>query len=966
MNAAPSTKSPSSTYRLQFSPEFRIHDAEAIVGYLDELGIGAAYCSPLFRARAGSTHGYDVIDPSRIHPQLGRDDEFQRWAENLASRGLGVVLDIVPNHMGITDPNNAWWHDVLENGPSSAFARCFDIDWDPPKENLRDKVILPFLGDQFGRVLENQQLTLKYEAGRFFIAYYENRYPLAPRSWRIILRTALEQGFAETAADDPDRAELESIITSLDHLPPRTERDPLLLEVRMREKAVAQRRIRALLESSDVAARSLDEALERINGTAGDPSSFDLLEAILDDQAYRLSYWRVAAEEINYRRFFDINDLAAVRVEEPRVFSAAHELMLKWMARGLVTGLRIDHVDGLWDPKAYLHDLQEACRNARRAAHPEAPDHDDPPTYILVEKILGHHETLPDDWPVAGTTGYEFMNAATGVLVDRHGARELWEGYRREIDLTDRFSDVVYQSKLEIMRTSMTSELHVLARTLDRISEQHRYTRDFTFSNLQTALAELIACFPVYRTYIRPETGTVGEDDRRKIAQAVGNAKRRNPGLSGEVFDFIVSLLQMDEPPDLTELERHERLEFIRRFQQLTGPVTAKGIEDTTFYRVYPLASLNEVGGHPWLFGTSIEEFHRDNTRRLEHWPLAMTATSTHDTKRSEDTRARINTLSEVPRPWEAALARWRRYSEPFRTALEGEQAPDVNEQSLFFQTLIGIWPLQGFRTLDDAAWEHFTERLVAYMGKAAKEAKLNTSWLLQNAEHDETIARYVRACLDRQAGGELLEDVEAFVTPLVDAGLCNALAQVLLKSASPGVPDFYQGTEFWQFTLVDPDNRSPVDYEAREDALTDLQRRWADNPAGLVDELVAQRHDGRIKQFLTWRALTPRRRWPELFVQGEYLPLAVRGVAAEHVMAFARRWQERWAVCVVPRLPYSLPSAPHWPLGDPAWQDTAVELPPDAPTAWTDTLTGQAKRSFRVAELLNSLPVSLLLDRTD
>lgn len=967
MNRAHATTVPSSSYRLQFSGEFDLQAAAAVVDYLDALGLGAVYCSPLFRARAGSTHGYDVIDPSQIHPELGSEEQFRQMAESLLGRGMGVILDVVPNHMGITDPNNAWWQDVLENGPSSPSAACFDIDWNPPKQDLRHKVILPVLGDQFGRVLENQQLQVKRDERGFFVQYWESRYPLAPRSWRVVLRKALELGTAERDVDDPDWAELESIITSLDHLPPRTEIDPLEIAIRRREKAVAQRRIETLIAANPRVAQAIETAIEQINGTPGDPDSFDTLEAILDDQAYRLSYWRVAAEEINYRRFFDINDLAAVRVEEPRVFQAAHELMLDWMGQGLVTGLRIDHVDGLWDPKAYLYDLQEACRHAKhRGEASELGRHESASTYILVEKILGEEEPIPSDWPVAGTTGYEFLNSASGVFVDRAGARSLWQFYREATALTDRFADIVYESKQEIMETSMISELQVLARKLDRISEQHRYTRDFTYSNLQTALKELIASFPVYRTYIRPETGVVSQADQQKIQQAVRVAKRRNPGMSATVFDFLVDLLMLREPDGLTEFERHERQEFVRRFQQLTGPVTAKGLEDTAFYRVYPLTSLNEVGGHPWSFGTTVEHFHDENLDRLAHWPHSMLASSTHDTKRGEDTRARIHTLSEVPDRWREAFGRWQELSAKYLTEFSGESAPDVNEQYLFFQTLVGSWPLDSYTSLDDNSWNEYVERLVAYMGKAAKEAKINTSWLLQNAEHDEALTGFVRGVLDRSKSKDLLDEIEGFVRPLTDAGLCNSLAQLLLKVASPGVPDFYQGTELWQFTLVDPDNRRPVDYETRKQSLADMERRFREDPTALVDQLVKSRYDGRVKQLVTWKGLACRRSKRDLFLDGQYLPLTAKGPAADHVVAFARRLHGDWLLCVVPRLTLSLPTGSAWPLGEAAWKDTRLTLPDGAPTVWENVLLAAEASSLQLADLFQTLPLALLIGRVE
>lgn len=972
---------PSSTYRIQLCADFRLSEVRDLIDYFDALGAGAVYSSPLFRARRGSAHGYDVIDHSRIHPEFGSESTFQEIAEQLSSRGMGLILDIVPNHMGIADSHNRYWHDLLENGPSSPHAKWFDVDWNPPKQDFEHKVILPFLGDQYGRILENQELKVVHDRNGFHLRYYEWKFPLAPRSWRYILQLALDLGVDQLEQDNPYRAELESIITSLDHLPLRTETNPERLEVRNREKGVVCRRLAALIDACPVVAHTVAEAVRRFNGEPGVPESFDPLENLLADQAYRLCYWRVAMDEINYRRFFDINELAAVRVEEPSVFLEIHQMTLEFLSKGWISGLRIDHVDGLLDPEEYLQRLQRASARALAGEAIDletihsideemyAPENqeEEPPlsTYVLVEKILGPDERLRPTWPVHGTTGYEFMNDLNGLFVDRTHALKMKQIYRSFTMRDDRFNDIIYESKKVILRDSMSSELHVLARRLDRISEQHRYFRDFTLTSLQLALSEVIACFPVYRTYLRPSTGEVGEIDRRCIQRAITTAKRRNPALSETIFDFIRGVLLLETPSGLNVFQQAERHDFVMRFQQLTGPVMAKGLEDTAFYRCYPLASLNEVGGHPWHFGTATDHFHHENAARSKHWPSSMLSTSTHDTKRGEDTRARINVLSEIPEQWEKQLLAWHGMNASLRTELDDiGQIPDENEEYLLYQTLIGTLPLLPPDEVEEAT---YIDRMVQYMEKALKEAKIHTSWLDQNAEHDQAVEKFVRGCLQRQGENDFVTQLRQFVEPLIDAGLCNSLAQLVLKISSPGVPDFYQGTEFWQFTLVDPDNRRPIDFNKRREFLQECEQ-CVEVPK-FVSELVEQRRDGRIKCFLTWKGLQARRRDPDLFLHGSYQPVHAEGPYQEHVVAFLRNYQQRWLLCVVPKLTLSLPTKGQWPLGEQAWEETVLQLPPDIPNAWHNTFTQRSSltsmqdsgSTLSLAELFAELPVAML-----
>src|SRR5579884_3794983 len=747
------------TYRLQFNKNFTFSQAAAIAGYLHELGITDCYASPILMARPGSIHGYDVIDHTRLNPELGTEDDFLRFSSELKERGMGLIADVVPNHMCVDKSFNAWWTDVLENGPSSPYARFFDIDWNPPKEELHAKVLLPVLGDQYGRVLENQEIRIEYDKGAFQACYYESRFPIAPRTWRLILRDAVEELRPELGETHEDLIELESILTALEHLPDRTETEDARVRERQREKEVNRRRICRVVEKNGRVLAAIERVLARINGEKGDPHSFDTLEKLLEAEAYRLSFWRVAADEINYRRFFDINELAAIRVEDPTVFSAVHGLILRLVHEGHVTGMRVDHPDGLFDPEQYFRDLQRGAMG-ETPAPAEGAESSEKPFYIVAEKILTGDERMRSSWAIQGTTGYDFLNLLNGVFVDNARRKAFQQLYERLTDSRSSYEETIYYSKRLVLLASMSSELNVLARWLDRISEQHRYSRDFTFESLRYALREVITCFPVYRTYTRLDQEEPGNEDRRYIDAAVDAARRRNPVVNESVFDFIRDLLLLDNPDRLTAEQQLERRLFVMRFQQLTGPVMAKGVEDTAFYRFYPLASLNEVGAEPQTFGITVPMFHRKNGARLHAWPHSMLATSTHDTKRSEDVRARINVLSEIPLEWYRAVERWQKLNRQFRTDINGNEAPSTNEAYLLYQTLVGTWPLEAMTRESHTA---YIGRIQTYMEKALHEAKVHTSWVNPNREWDEAVRRFVSGVLEDTPENRFLADFREF-----------------------------------------------------------------------------------------------------------------------------------------------------------------------------------------------------------
>jgi len=964
---------PHATYRLQLNTSLSFEQAGELVQYLSDLGIGAVYLSPFFRARAGSTHGYDVVDHRQLDPALGNEHDVSKLAEVLRQHGMGLLMDLVPNHMGVDDPHNQWWQDVLENGQASVFAKYFDIDWAPPKEGLRGKVLLAVLGDQFGKVLEDQQLKLDYDDQRFVVRYYERRFPTDPRTWVGILRQAVSVLSDSMPEESAERMELESVITSLEHLPPHEEMDAEAVQERHREKEVARRRLSALIGDCGPIRQGVEQVLADYNGRRGEPSSFDKLEALLDHQPYRLCYWRVATDEINYRRFFDVDALAAIRVEDPEVFVAVHQKALEFIERGWVTGLRIDHADGLLDPQQYLTCLAEAAKLARSRAPGSDSDSAAAPFYMLAEKILGSDESLPLEWPIQGTTGYDFLNQLNGLFVDRRGAYSLRDVYHRFVGVPQSYPQVLYESKRTILATSLSSELYMLSQHLDHISEQHRWSRDFTRLSLYRALREVVACFPVYRTYIRPDSVEVREEDRRRIQAAVRTAKRRNPAMSPTFFDFIASVLLLEEVEGLSEANRQERRSFVLKFQQVTGPVTAKGLEDTAFYRYYPLASLNEVGGDPTIPGTTPEQFHRWLQDRSQRWPYDLSATGTHDTKRGEGVRARLNVLSEIPDEWEAGISRWKTMNASALVELEGAAVPDGNEEYLIYQTLVGTWPLV---QQDAAGGQLYLERILGYLDKALREAKLHTSWLNPNEEYDQAVASFVRMILS-DASSPFAKDIDAFTRGVANAGFVNSLAQTLIKICAPGVPDFYQGTEFWDFNLVDPDNRRPVDFATRRQVLSTFIERGQRDLSGLAAELLDDWPNERLKMFLTWRALDYRRQHARVF-DGNYQPLVAEGPRKSNVFAFSRAADDAFAICVVPRLASAAwqtqpssdnPSPAGWPMAD-WWQDTVLKLPDESPAGWRHVMTGKRQKTTKqadgsrildVSELLRSFPVALL-----
>jgi (1->4)-alpha-D-glucan 1-alpha-D-glucosylmutase len=893
--AAALRRLPESTYRLQFHKGFTFRDAAAIVPYLARLGVTHCYASPYLKARPGSTHGYDVIDHNALNPELGTQADFEAWLAAMDGQGMSHILDTVPNHVGVATNDNAWWNDVLRRGPASPYATHFDIAWrGSPRPELHDKVLLPVLGGPYAQVLEKGELTLRREGDDVWLYYYDRRFPIAPET--------------------------------LDGV-------------------------------SDVAA---------VGGRPGEPRSFDRLDALLNRQHYRLAYWKVASDEINYRRFFDINDLAALSMERPEVFEATHDFTLRLLATGTLAGLRVDHPDGLYDPEAYFHRLQHhyVLAVARemidsddewRAIKPDLlkevqatlgnQPNGDLPLYVTVEKILAPDEPLIESWPVHGTSGYDFLNKVNGLFVDPAAEPAFTALYHDLTGDPTAFPDLVYHKKLLILDTALASELQMLAHGFDRLAQRHRSSRDFTHNGLRLALRQVIACFPVYRSYVTSRG--VSATDVTHVQAAVNRAVERNPKTDPSVFHFLRDTLLQRLPDGADDIYREGAVHLAGKFQQLTAPTTAKGIEDTAFYLYNRFVSLNEVGGEPDHFGVPPDELHRYLADRQRRWPHALSALSTHDTKRSEDVRARLNVMSEVPDEWRTHVTHWREITASLRKPVEGQPAPGPNEEYLLYQTLLGAWPL------DEGDLPAFTPRVQAYMQKALREAKRFTTWTSPNEAYEAAVNEFAAAVIANDA---FLEAFLPFQRRVADLGLVNSLAQTLLRLCAPGVPDTYQGSETWDFSLVDPDNRRPVDY-ARRQAMLDEVGASLDTPdrAGFARDLLSRKVDGRVKLFVTAEALRARRDRPGLFTTGDYTPLPAAGAKADNLFAFAREWEGRRAVVVVPRFVTR--------AGD--WKGSRIPLPGGA-TKLINVFTGRTVASdgngLAVADVLTDFPIALLL----
>ena len=970
---------PISTYRLQFNAGFQFRDAQQLVGYLHALGVSHVYSSPVLKARPGSLHGYDITDHNLLNPEVGNYEDLEALVRELRNYGMGQVLDIVPNHMGIGQGENPWWSDVLANGRTSEFAEFFDIDWDPIKQELKDKLLIPILGDQYGAELERGRLKLVFDHAGFHVEYFDKTLPLDPQTIPFIF---------EPVSNEITDQELRNLLAGLRSLPSHSTKDGELVRQRRRSIAPLTEALLRLIQESSEAHTLTERALQLHNGQPGEPRSFDYLHRLLEHQVYRLAHWRVSGEEINYRRFFDINDLIGLRMENPRVFAATHQLLRQLLAEDLIQGVRIDHCDGLLNPAQYLVRLQMLFAASQCAGVKPRPPlaengielevqqvfgqhdwmKDRAPLYTVVEKILEPGEDLPCEWPVDGTSGYEFTTLVNGIFIDRRNERHFANLYHRFTGTSPDVDTVIYNSKKLIMHASLASEVNVLANMLDELSVSDRYARDFTRKALRDVIRETIACFPVYRTYI-DERGNITERDQAYINEAIVRAKRRNPDKAPASFDFLRDILLLRQRNEPEHYRR--KLYFTLKFQQLTGPVMAKGLEDTTCYVYNRFISVNEVGGSPRQFGNTVQEFHEGNRKRAEHWPFSMLATSTHDSKRSEDVRARLDVLSEMPKTWGAQVFKWRKTNRNRKRLLaDGRKAPDANEEYFLYQTLVGSWPFDFAGA--NGAGQKYIERIKQYMSKAVHEAKVNLSWINDDPQYVETLQQFIERILSPGSGGRtnvFLEQMQAFTRIVSFFGAINSLAQRLLMITSPGNPDIYQGMELWEFSLVDPDNRRPVDYAVRQQFLKELDHRAeSGDQVSLCADLLQNYQDGRIKLWTTMQALRLRRDRRELFHSGTYAPLQANGPKRDHVVAFGREHHSEVAIIAAPRLSYTLAGGSmQAPLGD-LWSTTELPVPSRASEFMENVFTGKKirvtpGRTLLCREVFAHFPVALLIN---
>ncbi len=949
----------SATYRLQFTKDFRFADAEALVPYLHDLGVSHIYASPVFEARPGSLSGYDTCDFSRISPEFGGEQSFNSLVETLHKSGMGLIIDFVPNHMSAHPQWNLWWRNVLANGPSSPVSEYFDIDWYPANSNLHGKVLLAILGKQYGDVLESGELRVEYHDREFRLLYCDLNLPLNPRQMKFLLRHRWE-GSADHANIEPSvRQEFESILFHLDHIPGYRQAGTEARIERERETNIAMHRLVKVIEESPALREHLDGVIAEFNGHPGQPQSFDLLHTLLEQQPYRLSYWRTAMQEINYRRFFDINDLIGLRMEYEPLFHTAHAKLIELAEQGSIDGVRLDHIDGLLDPQQYLLQFRAATVHVAQ------------PLYLVVEKILARQEWLNAEWPVEGSTGYAYLALLNGLWVEEKNLSEIDLIYRAFCGRRRPERDVVYNAKRLITATSMASELNVLAHELNRLSERNRRSRDFTLDSLQEALREVVACFPVYRTYIS-ERG-FSPSDEMAINEAIGQARRRNPTLESSIFEFIrIHICPVRQPGEAGDAFA-QRLRFAMKFQQYTSPVQAKGMEDTVFYRYSPLASLNEVGSGSGRRATTPQEFHDANLHRMERWPDAMLTTSTHDTKHGEDARMRIHVLTEMLEEWKSKLLQWAGINEAARTEANGLTAPDRADEYLYYQNLLGMWPPRQTAVDDD-----IVSRMKAFMNKALKEAKVHTSWINPSNDYDAAVEKFVEQTLRGPSAAEFLASFVPFAERVAALAAWGSVSQIAVKLGSPGVVDTYQGGELWDLNLVDPDNRRPVNYATRQQRLQGLTARIAapgttvEQRARVVADLCREWWTGDLKLLYIAQGLGLRAREPELLARGKYRASQVKGPGAEHLVAFAREYQGKVLLTVAARWFASMLSAPD-SLGDlkQRLQQTFIEVPPAArDMQFTNVLTGAAVQvknengivRMNAGEVLNGLPAVWLI----
>jgi len=924
---------PRATYRIQFQSEFKFEAAKNIIAYLAELGISDLYASPIFKATPGSTHGYDVVDPTQLNPELGASEDFEALTSEIKNHDMGWVQDIVPNHMAYQS-QNTWLMDVLENGPDSDYRDYFDIEWEHPYEDTKGRVLAPMMGSFYGEALENGEIQINYEENGLSVNYYALKLPVRIESYGRFIGQNLGQLARELGKRHPDFLKLLGILYLIKSIPNETKG-----KERYGQIAFVKVLLWEVYTQNPEVKDFIDSNVKFFNGEKGNPDSFHLLDHLLQEQFYRLSFWKVGAEEINYRRFFTVNELICMRVQELKVFNKTHDLISQLVEQGKITGLRIDHIDGLYDPTEYLKRLREKTGDV----------------YITVEKILELEEDLPSGWPVQGTSGYDFLNYVNGIFCKTESEKQFSDIYRIFSNSETSYEQLFIEKKQLIVEKNLAGDVDNLAQILKRIAGQSRLGIDFTMNGLKRTLSEVLCLFPVYRTYVNGDG--ISEDDRIYIKEALEEARGRVPLLLNEL-NYIEKLLLLEWEEGLTEEQKALRLHFVMRFQQLSGPLMAKGIEDTLFYLYNRYLALNEVGGNPGKFGITLDEFHEVNQKQSALWLHKMNATATHDTKRGEDVRPRLHVLSEIPDEWEKQVITWIQLNRSKKNELRGRAVPVPNDEYFFYQTLLGSYPF------DESENESFIGRVKDYMLKSVREAKLHTAWLRPDSDYEEGFLAFVEKVLEPSDSNEFMKEFLPFQKWVAGYGIFNSLSQVLLKYTAPGVPDTYQGTELWDLSMVDPDNRRPVDYQQRISFLKDIKERQHTDIGKLTDELLSTKEDGRIKLFLTHKVLQARKENLDVFQKGDYQPIEVSGKFKEHIVAFARSFGDTTAIAIAPRFFTSLVQPGEYPIGE-VWADTQLQLPQGMQSSWRDAITGQTiSGTGAIAQILQHFPVALLVSQ--
>lgn len=928
---------PTATYRIQFHSGFKFESAKKIISYLSELGISDLYASPIFKARVGSTHGYDVVDPTQLNPELGTLGNFEALVKEIQHYQMGWIQDIVPNHMAY-DSENHWLMDVLENGSESDAFDYFDIEWDQAYDDIKGRVLAPMLGNFYGKCLENGEIQLSYNESGLSVNYFSLKLPVRIESYARFITQNLGHLGRFLGRRHPDFIKLLGILYLMKSAPGETKG-----RERYDQIAFVKGLLWELYTQNSEVKEFIDSNVDFFNGEKGNPESFNLLDSLLKEQFYRLSFWKVGAEEINYRRFFTVNELISVKVQEIKVFHKTHTLISQLVEEGIITGLRIDHIDGLYDPTEYLRRLRDKTGDI----------------YITVEKILELKENLPKIWQIQGTSGYDFLNYINGIFCCCDSEKQFNEIYTKFTRVTSQYENLAIEKKQLILEKNLAGDVDNLAQILKKIAGQSRLGIDFTMNGLKSTLSEVLILFPVYRTYVNGDG--LSEEDSFYIKEVIETARGRIPLLLNEL-DFIEKLLLLEWDQSLTEEEKALRLHFVMRLQQLSGPLMAKGIEDTLFYVYNRLISLNEVGGNPDKFGITVAEFHEFNQRESVAWTYKMNATATHDTKRGEDVRARLNVLSEIPEEWEKQLKSWREINHSHKIHIRRKEVPSANDEYFFYQSLIGTYPF------DESDKTNFIERLKDYMLKSVREAKVQTAWLRPDTAYEEGFLAFVEQVLAPSKSNQFLKEFVPFQKRIANYGIFNSLSQTLLKYAAPGVPDTYQGTELWDLSMVDPDNRRSVDYKQQIVILKNIKKKAKTDNLKLIDELLSHKEDGRIKLFITYKLLQTRQENLEVFQKGSYLPLEVVGKFKDNIIAFARFYNDKMAIAVAPRFLTTLIEPGYYPCGEQVWEDTQLQLPQQLQSNWQDIFSKQVisnakSGSIAIAQILRHLPVALLLN---